>query len=346
MNGFSMYLSGKKIGNVTEKEQLRISAGQHVLAAEIAALENLQRNLDASFSQAVALILACEGAVLTGGVGKAGHIAQKISATLASLGVPSHYVHPAEALHGDLGRISPRDTVILFSLSGETEEICRLLPLIQEQGNPLIAVTGNKNGALAKQADVVLDIHFTREAGKLGRAPTSSTLAMLAVGDALALVVSEEREFTDAHFARFHPAGMLGRKLSRVEEYMRPISQCRVAGETETVRSVFRALERPGRRTGAIMLTAADGTLSGLFTDSDLSRLFERGAENTFDAPISAVMTKNPLSISLGTAMEAGVELMARRKISELPVVDDAGQPVGLLDVTDVIGLFPHIQFE
>lgn len=324
----------------------RIQAGRRILRAEIETLEALENGLDAAFADAVAAILACEGAVLTGGVGKAGFIAQKFSATLASLDVPSHYIHPAEALHGDLGRIAPRDTVILFSLSGETDEICRILPFLAQQGNPLVAVTGAGNSALAKQADVVLDIRFTREAGKLGRAPTSSTTAMLALGDALALVVSEERELTDAHFARLHPAGMLGRKLSHVEDYMRPIDQCRVAAETETVRNVFLALQRPGRRTGAIMLTAADNTLSGLFTDSDFSRLFERGAESAVDAPISAVMTKNPLCVPLGTGMETAVELMARRKISELPVVDAAGRPVGLIDVTDVIGLFPHIMFE
>lgn len=326
--------------------KLRVQAGKKVLQAEITALETLRNALDASFSHAVSLLRGCKGVVLTGGVGKAGIIAQKFAATLASLGTPSHYVHPAEAVHGDLGKIALRDTVVLFSLSGETDEICRLFPLLREQKNPLLAITGAPTSALAREADVVLDIHFTREAGKLGRAPTCSTLAMLALADALALVLCEECQFTDAHFARFHPAGMLGRKLSRVEDYMRPSAQCRLACETETVRNVFLALQRPGRRTGAIMLTGAEGTLSGFFTDSDLSRLFERGAESAFDAPISEVMTRNPISVTLGSSMEEGVELMVRRKISELPVVDESNRPVGLLDVTDVIGLFPHLRWE
>ncbi|MDO4550084.1 MAG: KpsF/GutQ family sugar-phosphate isomerase [Planctomycetia bacterium] len=335
--------SSDQTKNLTEK---RIISAQEILQAQCNALLRLQNGLNDTFSDAVSIILSCKGAVMTTGAGKAGIIAQKFSATLASLGTPSHYIHPTDALHGDLGRISPQDIMVMFSLSGETEEICRLLPPLKEQIHTLIAITGNKNSTLAQNANVVLDIHFTREAGKLGLAPTSSTLAMLALSDTLALIVSEERDFTDVHFAQFHPAGMLGRKLSHVEDYMRPLSLCRLASETESVRNVFLSLRRPGRRTGAIMLTTSDGTLSGFFTDSDLSRLFERGAEKDFDAPISTVMTRSPISVAVGTPMEKAVELMIHKKISELPVIDLQKNPVGMLDITDVIALFPHITRE
>jgi arabinose-5-phosphate isomerase len=274
-------------------------------------------------------------------MGKAGLIGQKIAATLSSLGTRSHFLHPAEALHGDLGRIHADDVVLIFSQSGETLEVVRLLPSLATLGVSVIAVTCRSQSTLARATAVCLDLGPIEEACPLALAPTTSTAAMLAVGDALALVVSQMRGFEAADFARYHPGGSLGFRLSRVEEHMRPPAECRIARDDETVREVLSRLSRPGRRTGAIMLTDAAGRLSGLFTDSDLARLFERGREAALDGPIGAVMTPNPKCVVAGTQMSEAVELLARHKISELLVVDAARRPIGLIDITDVVAHLP-----
>ncbi|HTN75307.1 MAG TPA: CBS domain-containing protein, partial [Pirellulaceae bacterium] len=188
---------------------------------------------------------------------------------------------------------------------------------------------------------VTLDLGAIREACPLGLAPSTSTTAMLALGDALALVVSRMRNFGPDEFARFHPAGSLGRKLTKVEEVMRPVAECRVAHEARTVREVFVQLSRPGRRSGAIMLTNDLGELTGIFTDSDLARLLEHNRDAAFDGPIGAVMTRSPQAVKLGTLLPEACELLSLRKISELPVVDKLGQPQGLIDITDLVALLP-----
>ena len=194
---------------------------------------------------------------------------------------------------------------------------------------------------MGRAAAVVLELGPLEEACPLGLAPTSSTTAMLALGDALALVASRMRNFGRDDFARFHPAGSLGQKLSKVEHHMRPLVQCRVASEDLTVREVLVCGSMPGRRTGATMLVDAEGKLSGIFTDSDLARLFEQRRDHSLDRPVSSVMTRNPLTAAAGGMMIEAVALLAKRKISELPVVDAAGRPLGLIDVTDVVGLLP-----
>jgi arabinose-5-phosphate isomerase len=259
-------------------------------------------------------------------MGKAGIIGQKIAATLASTGTRAHYLHPAEAFHGDLGRVHPQDVVLMLTQSGETAEVVQLLPSLREFGVPLVAVTATKSSTVGRAASV-------------GLAPSTSTTAMLAVGDALALVLSKMRDFRAEDFARFHPGGALGRKLSRVDDIMRPLDECRTARDGQTVRQVIVACSRPGRRTGAIMLTDADGRLTGLFTDSDLARIFERRGEAAIDRPISEVMAASPTTVTSGTRVGDAVTLLATRKFSELPVVDRVGRPIGLVDVTDVLGL-------
>jgi arabinose-5-phosphate isomerase len=241
-----------------------------------------------------------------------------------------------------LGRVHADDVVLVLSQSGETDEIVRLLPPLAQAGVPIIAVTGRPTSSLARAADVVIDLGPVEEACPLGLAPSSSTAAMLAVGDALALVVSRMRGFAREDFARFHPAGNLGLKLSKVQQHMRPLEQCRVAPQEETVRQVLVRVSLPGRRTGATMLVDSAGLLAGIFTDSDLARLFEQHRDNALDAPIHSVMTAHPLQVLHGALMSEAVALMAQRKISELPVVDGDGRPVGLIDVTDVVGLFPQ----
>jgi arabinose-5-phosphate isomerase len=275
-------------------------------------------------------------------MGKAGLVGQKIMATLASTGTRSHFLHPAEAIHGDLGRIHRDDLVLILSQSGETEEIVRLLPSLAELGVPILAITGSAASTLGRAARVVLELGPIEEACSLGLAPSTSTTAMLALGDALALVTSQMRNFAREDFARYHPGGSLGRKLSKVEHHLRSLEQCRVAPDSHTVRQVLVTVGRPGRRTGAVMLVDAEGRLSGIFTDSDLARLFEARRDGLLDGPIADVMTRQPMTVLVGSRLADAVTTMAGRKISELPVVDAAGRPLGIIDITDVVGLLPR----
>ncbi len=323
----------------TDFAQLRFA--REVMQTESRAIAQVARRLDQDFCRAVDCIFHCRGSVIVTGIGKAGLIGQKIMATLASTGTRSHFLHPAEAVHGDLGRVHWDDVVLVLSQSGETEEIVRLLPPLAESGVPIIAITGKPKSTLARAATAVIDLGPLEEACPLGLAPTSSTAAMLAVGDALALVASKMRGFARDDFARYHPAGKLGLKLSKVQRYMRPLEQCRVAEQEEKVRQVLVKASVPGRRSGATMIVNADGHLTGIFTDSDLARLFEHRQDAALDAPIYSVMTANPLTATQDSLMSEAVALMARRKISELPVVDSEGRPIGLVDITDVVGLFP-----
>lgn len=320
-------------------EQLR--RAREILQTEGQAIAELAKRLDGRFCEAVDLLLNCRGSVIVSGMGKAGLIGQKTVATLASTGTRSHYLHPAEAVHGDLGRVHCDDVLLILSQSGETEEVLRLLPSFAELGVPLVAMTASEASSLGRAATVVLELGPLQEACGLGLAPSTSTTAMLALGDAIALVVSQMRSFGREDFARFHPAGSLGRKLSKVEHHMRPLEQCRVANDAKTVREVLVLASLPGRRTGAVMLVDEAGWLSGIFTDSDLARLFERRADAALDRPVREVMTARPLSVELGSRMLDAVELLVKRKISELPVVDAEGRPAGLIDVTDVVGLLP-----
>jgi arabinose-5-phosphate isomerase len=321
-------------------EQLRY--GREIIQLESRALESVARRLDGEFCRAVEHLYGCRGSVIVSGIGKAGLVGQKIMATLASTGTRSHCLHPAEAVHGDLGRVHPDDVVLILSQSGETEEITRLLPSLVEIGVPIIAVTSRPDSTLGQAATVTIGLGPLQEACPLGLAPSTSTTAMLAVGDALALVVSQMRQFTREDFARFHPAGSLGRKLSKVQHHMRALEQCRVAIQSQTVRDVLVNVSMPGRRSGAIMLVDQDGRLAGIFTDSDLARLFEQHRDGQLDGPISAVMTARPCTVPVGSMLTDAIAIMAERKISELPVVDRQGMPVGMLDITDVVGLLPR----
>ena len=321
-------------------EQLR--HGREIVKRESLTLAQLADRLDSRFCDAVGYLYRCRGSVIVSGMGKAGLVGQKIMATLASTGTRSHCLHPAEAVHGDLGRVHPQDVMLILSQSGRTEEVVRLLPSLGELAVPILAITGAADSTLGQAATVVLELGELEEAGSLGLAPSTSTTAMLALGDALALVTSRMRNFDREAFARFHPAGSLGHKLSKVDRHLRGIDRCRVALDSETVRDVFVGLAVPGRRTGAIMLVDADGKLSGIFTDSDLARLFEDRREGDIDGPIGRVMTADPLRVETGTLMLDAVALLATRRISELPVVDRDGRPLGLIDVTDVMGMFPE----
>jgi arabinose-5-phosphate isomerase len=288
--------------HLSSEEQLR--AGREIMRLEAVAMWKLSDRLGRSFCEAIRVAFECRGSVIVTGMGKAGIVGQKIAATLASTGTRAHYMHPAEAFHGDLGRIGAQDVVVMLTQSGETSEVVQLLPSIREFGVPLVAITASRTSTVGRAATVVVELGELEEACSLGLAPSTSTTAMLAVGDALALVLSKMRGFRAEDFARFHPGGALGRRLSRVEDVMRPLADCRQARQTQTVREVIVACGKPGRRTGAIMLTDDSGRLVGLFTDSDLARLFERRDEGALDRAIRHVMATSPTSVPVGMRMQ------------------------------------------
>jgi arabinose-5-phosphate isomerase len=323
----------------TEAEGLEFA--REVLRIEAEAIGRVRDRLGHSLPRAADLIHRCPGSVIVTGMGKAGLVGQKLAATLASTGTRAFPMHPAEALHGDLGRIRADDVVLALSQSGETEEVLRLLPALRRLGACLLAITERAGSTLGQAADLCIALGPIEEACPLGLAPSASTTALMAVGDALALLVSQMRDFRAEDFARYHPAGSLGRRLTRVEEVMRTGPQIRRAQAAETVRSVFVRLAGPRRRSGAVLIEDEGQKLLGIFTDSDLARLFERRREADLDRPIGEVMTADPVRIEVGATLAEAVEALRARKISELPVVDRGGHLVGLIDLTDVIGLVP-----
>jgi arabinose-5-phosphate isomerase len=325
---------------VTDSEIVQL--GREILAAETRALASLIQRLGHSFAEAVHKLHNLRGNLIITGMGKAGLIAQKLAATFASTGTRAHFMHPAEAFHGDLGRVQTGDVVLVLSQSGETGEVTQLLPSLEALGVSLVAITASSQNTLGQAAEVTIELGKLEEACWLGLAPTSSTTAMLAIGDALALVVSRLQGFQPEDFARFHPGGALGRKLSHVEDHMRTLQECRVASDAQTVRQVLVSCTKPGRRTGAIMLTNAKDQLTGLFTDSDLAKLIEQRNESALDLNVSQLMVTHPQTVLEGSKISAAIEILAGRKISELPVVDTTGKPVGLIDVTDVLSMLPE----
>ncbi len=330
------------LATTLESDELdALDFAKSVLRSESDAILAQRERLDARFCVALSIVASCVGSVVVTGMGKAGLIGRKISATLSSTGTPSHFLHPGEAYHGDLGTIRSNDVVLALSYSGETEEVKRLLAPLISRDVPIIAIVSSAKSALGRAATVVLEIGRIEEADSLRLAPSSSAAAMLAVGDALALTASRRRGFRSEDFARFHPGGSLGRRLSRVDDCMRPIKQCRVASDSTTIRDVFVSCRKPGRRSGAILLVDSQNKLSGIFTDSDLAKLFESREDDFFDKPICEAMTRNPSFVRSGDYMSEAVAVISTRKISELPVLDETDAPIGMLDVTDLVDFFP-----
>jgi arabinose-5-phosphate isomerase len=317
-----------------------LDRARELLRHEADTLREVADRLDASFLRAVERLWTCaqaDGRVGVSGVGKSADIAQKLVGTFNSTGTRAYLLDATRAVHGDLGMVHARDAVLVLSHSGESEEIVRLLKPLRLMAASVIAITGNEAGTLARQSDVAI-VYGTVAESLFNLAPSTSAVVAMSVGHALALALCERRDFTHDEFARYHPAGSLGFRLASVEEHMRRGAELRVAKATDSVREVFARARHTGRRTGAVLLLDGDGRLAGLFTDSDLARLFERRADDCFDGPVSAVMTRSPLTIGRTARMAEAVDLMRARKISELPVLDDDGRPVGLLDVTDLIG--------
>jgi arabinose-5-phosphate isomerase len=324
-----------------ETEARGLEFAREVLRIEANALDLVRMRLDATIARAAERVFRCPGSVIVTGMGKAGLVGQKVAATLASTGTRAFSLHPGEAIHGDLGRIRADDVVIALSQSGETEEVLRLIPPLRRLGAVLVAITGRSTSSLGEAADICVALGPIEEACPLGLAPSASTTALMAVGDALALLVSKMRDFRAEDFALYHPGGNLGRRLAYVEDLMRTNNRLRQAHRSKTVREVFVGLAGPRRRSGAVLIVDDDGRLAGIFTDSDLARLFEGRHEDRLDRPISEVMTADPIQVAVGSSVAEAVEVMKSRKISELPVVDRNGRPVGLIDLTDLIGLVP-----
>ncbi|MGB7347820.1 MAG: KpsF/GutQ family sugar-phosphate isomerase [Pirellulaceae bacterium] len=317
----------------------RLRTLREIVLAESQAVESAAKMLTTEAVRAAEMTADCDGCVIVTGVGKAGLVGQKLVATLASTGTPAHFLHPSEAVHGDLGRVRENDLVWAISNSGRSEEVVRIADHLSEHASALIAITANEDSPLAIAADCVVSIGKHNEACHNGLAPTSSTAVMMAVGDAIALLASQLRRFTPQDFARFHPGGSLGRKLAKVEQLMRPIDACRIAPADTTIRAAIVTSSKTGRRSGAVMLRNEDGTLAGIFTDSDLARLLESRCEDALDQTIASRMTAQPTTTLSGATLSEAMALMSHRKISELPVVDKNNRPIGMLDITDVMSL-------
>lgn len=317
----------------------RLEAVREIMRGEAAAIVQTAHMLDEKLIDVIDRIAGCTGQVVVSGMGKAGLIGRKLSATFASTGTRSIFLHPAEAVHGDLGRVDRADILLLLSYSGETDELNRLLPSLKSMADSIVAITSSATSTLGRAADIVLELGALREVCPLGLAPSTSTTVMLAMGDAIALAVSQARGFTREQFARHHPAGNLGRKLAPVEEIMRPLEACRVAHYQSSVCDVLVEVSKPGRRSGAVMLVDNDGGLVGIFTDSDLARLLEQRRHAQLDAPIAQVMSTRFRTVHAGSPLLVAIDILVEYKISELPVVDQHGKPLGLIDITDVVGM-------
>jgi arabinose-5-phosphate isomerase len=311
-----------------------LELARRVLAIEADAVRALIARLDDRFLAAVTLILGCKGRVIVSGIGKSGHIARKIASTLSSTGTPSHFVHPAEASHGDLGMVQRDDVFIGISYSGESDELLQIVPLVKRQGAKLIAIAGNAASTLARAADIYLDAAVEQEACPLNLAPTASTTAALALGDALAVALLDARGFSADDFARSHPGGALGRKLlTHVADVMRTGDAVPSVKIDATLADAIMEISRKGM--GMTAVVDADRRLVGLFTDGDLRRTLERNTDPR-GTPVASVMTREPRAIRPEALAVEAVELMERRKSTQLPVVDPDGRLIGALNIHDL----------
>jgi arabinose-5-phosphate isomerase len=312
------------------------SSGRRVFEVEARGLEAVAARIDGAFSTACALLLAGRGRVVCTGMGKSGHIARKIAATLASTGTPSFYVHPGEAGHGDLGMITDADVMLALSNSGETDEILMLLPVLKRQGNLLVAMTGRPGSTLAREADVHLDVSVPDEACPLHLAPTASTTAALALGDALAVALLEARGFTADDFARSHPAGALGRRLLL---HITDVMHTGDAVPRVTANASLSAalVEMSRKRLGMTSVVDAEGRLLGMFTDGDLRRALDDASVDLRTTTIGTVMTRSPRTIGSDALAVEAAQLMEAHKISGLVVVDAGRHVVGALNIHDLL---------
>jgi arabinose-5-phosphate isomerase len=314
-----------------------VQEGKSILLQEADAIRLMSERLDENFSRAVELMFACAGKIIISGMGKSGIIGQKIAATLSSTGTTAIFLHPADAAHGDLGVVSEGDTVICLSKSGMTEELNFILPALRERKVAIIAFTGNPRSYLAMNADVVLDTGIEQEACPYDLAPTTSTTAMLAMGDALAICLMKKKNFTDQEFALTHPKGSLGKQLTmRVGDVMATGETLPLVSEDATVSDLI--LEMTSKRYGVSGVVDAEGRLTGIFTDGDLRRLVQTG-ESFLDKKAAEVMTPNPKTISADILAKQCLEILETWRITQLMVCDEKHCPVGIVHIHDLVTL-------
>lgn len=311
---------------------------RQVIKAEAEAIDAITPIVDTSFARAAEMIYSCTGSCIVSGIGKAGIIGQKFSATMASTGTPSHFLHPAEAIHGDLGRLRKNDIVIVLSYGGETDEIIRLINLVKQLEIKLIAITGDSESTLGEYADVVLCMGKMDEACPLGVAPSVSTTCMLAIGDALAFTVMKARNFSVEDYVRFHPGGSLGAKLMTVEQSMmfRPGEKLPIAKIDDTVEQFLKKTSDI-KRHGAVMVVDKEGKLAGIVTDADLRRLMAQHRQKAFQFKAGDIMTADCKRIRTDALAAEATAIFHKYRIDDLPVVDADDKPVGLIDVQDII---------
>lgn len=312
-----------------------LKRARQVLDIEAQAVRDLKKHVGRDFKQALDIILNTRGRVVVSGMGKTGIVAQKFSATLASTGTPSLFLHSAEAVHGDLGRVTQDDVVIIISNSGQGEEIKQLLPLLKKIGSKIIALTANKNSILARYSDALVHIPVKKEACPLNLAPTASTTAILAMTDALAVCLIELKGFKEKDFAFYHPGGLLGKKLLlKVEDIMRKGNNYAVVSEDKKISQVLVRITQS--RAGSATVIDKNGRLRGIFTDGDLRRHLEQD-RLLVQRRVKEVMTRRPATVKTGTLAAEAMRILQQKKIDELPVVDKNSRPVGLLDVQDLL---------
>ncbi len=313
--------------------KLVLDTARHVLEIEAEAVRDLAGRLDQSFEEAVRMLLACRGRIVLTGMGKSGLICQKIAATLSSTGMPSYFMHPAEALHGDLGMVASGDVVLALSNSGETDEIVKLLELIRRLGAKIIALSGNPESTLARNADAHINVGVTREACSLDLVPTASTTAAMAMGDALAIACYEQRGFTESDFARYHPGGRLGRRLIRVSDLMHRDDGVPRADAGLPLTDTVRIMDR--HRLGMVCITGDHSLLTGILTDGDLRRLLLKTTD-PLAGVAGDVMISNPGTIRPDALATEALRIMEEKKITSLPVVDTDGRLVGVIQIHDL----------
>ncbi|MFQ5581337.1 MAG: SIS domain-containing protein [Mariprofundaceae bacterium] len=321
------------VGTPAQTATAWLDKAYKVLDIEIAALQQQRDVLGEDFVRAIEAILAIEGRLVVVGMGKSGIIAKKIAATFASTGTPAFFVHAAEAQHGDLGMITQQDAVLALSHSGETVEVCGLLPTIKRLGAPVIAITGNPDSSLGKYADILLHVPVSQEACPLNLAPTASTTAALALGDALAVVVLKHRGFKEEDFARVHPAGSLGRKLLRVTDVMHSEQELPMVAPDTSLKEAIVTMS--SHRLG-ITGVSEHGRLTGCLTDGDLRRILESGSVN-LELPVGETMHSNPQTIKADQLASEAVRIMEEHKITVLFVLDEAGRAVGAVHMHDLL---------
>jgi len=317
---------------LNEKEILNIA--KRTIDIELETLFNLKESLDHSFIKAVEILYHCKGKVIFTGIGKSGHIARKISSTFSSTGTPSIFLHPAEAIHGDLGIIDKEDVLVIISNSGETEEIINIIPYLKFLNVPIICITGNINSTIAQKSDVVIDIKIKREACPFNLAPTSSTTAILVLGDALAITLMELKGFTKEQFAKLHPGGLIGKRLKKVMDIMHSGDRIPIVYEDMTMKEAI--IEITSKGFGATAVLDKNQNLIGIITDGDLRRYIEKGNDLN-NGSVKNAMTRNPKTIKYNETVGDALNLMEKYKITVLLVLDDNNKLIGILHLHDIL---------